>query len=100
MFRVIIAGGRLFDDYTYLKESMDYLLQNINDEIIVVCGKARGAVLSESGMPRKEGTQSIIFRLIGIDMGKLLGTSEMRKWQRMPMRLLPFGMEKVVERRA
>lgn len=43
MFRVIIAGGRLFNDYTYLKESMDYLLQNINDEIIVVCGKARGA---------------------------------------------------------
>lgn len=43
MFRVIIAGGRLFDDYIYLKESMDYLLQNINDEIIVVCGKARGA---------------------------------------------------------
>lgn len=43
MFRVIIAGGRLFDDYIYLRESMDYLLQNINDEIIVVCGKARGA---------------------------------------------------------
>lgn len=42
MFRVIIAGGRLFNDYTYLKESMDYFLQNINDEIIVVCGKARG----------------------------------------------------------
>lgn len=43
MFRVIIAGGRLFDDYTYLKDSMDYLLQNVKDEITVVCGKARGA---------------------------------------------------------
>lgn len=43
MFRVIIAGSRVFDNYTYLKDSMDYLLQNINDEIIVVCGKARGA---------------------------------------------------------
>ena len=43
MFRVIIAGGRLFDDYTYLKDSMDYLLQNVKDEITVVCGKAREA---------------------------------------------------------
>ena len=43
MFRVIIAGGRLFDDYAYLKDSMDYLLQNVKDEIAVVCGKARGA---------------------------------------------------------
>lgn len=43
VFRVIIAGGRLFDDYAYLKKSMDYLLRNINDDIIVVCGKARGA---------------------------------------------------------
>lgn len=43
IFRVIIAGGRLFDDYAYLKDSMDYLLQNVKDEIAVICGKARGA---------------------------------------------------------
>ncbi len=42
MFRVTIAGGRQFNGYSYLKESMDYLLQNIHDEITVVCGQARG----------------------------------------------------------
>ena len=43
MFRVIIAGGREFNNYQYLKDSMDYFLQNIDDDISVVCGMARGA---------------------------------------------------------
>lgn len=43
MFRVIIAGTRTFDDYELLKKTMDHLLQNIDDEIIVICGEARGA---------------------------------------------------------
>ncbi len=43
MFRVIIAGGRDFKDYNLLTKTMDHLLSNIQDDIIVVCGKARGA---------------------------------------------------------
>ena len=43
MFRVIIAGGRDFADYCLLEETVDYLLQNINQPIAIVCGKARGA---------------------------------------------------------
>lgn len=44
MFRVIIAGGRDFDDYESLEKTMDNLLVNkTNYDIIVVCGKARGA---------------------------------------------------------
>lgn len=43
MFRVIIAGSRNFYLYNLLKEAMDYYLSDINDEITVVCGKARGA---------------------------------------------------------
>lgn len=43
MFRVIIAGGRDFRDYSLLVKTMDNLLSNIRDEIVVVCGKARGA---------------------------------------------------------
>lgn len=43
MFRVIIAGGRDFDDYQLLKATMDKLLCNITDEIAVVCGQAKGA---------------------------------------------------------
>lgn len=43
MFRVIIAGGRDFNDYQLLSSTMDNLLQNITEEIVVVCGQARGA---------------------------------------------------------
>lgn len=43
MFRVIIAGGRDFDDYQLLKSKMDGLLQNITDSITIVCGEAKGA---------------------------------------------------------
>lgn len=43
MFRVIIAGGRNFYLYNLLKETMDYYLSEIDDEITVLCGKARGA---------------------------------------------------------
>lgn len=44
-FRVIIAGSRDFDNYPMLAETMDYMLSNVKDnaEIVVVCGKARGA---------------------------------------------------------
>ncbi len=42
-FRIIIAGGRGFNDYALLKNTMDKLLSNIKGNIIIVCGKARGA---------------------------------------------------------
>jgi len=42
MFRVIIAGGRKFDDYTLLKSKCDhYLLKQ--ETVIIVSGKAKGA---------------------------------------------------------
>ena len=40
--KVIIAGGRDFNDYDQLRSYCDYLLQN-KDEIEVVSGCARGA---------------------------------------------------------
>ena len=43
MFRVIIAGGRDFNNYPGLVDVMDRLLANVTDEIIVVCGMAQGA---------------------------------------------------------
>lgn len=43
MFRVIIAGGRDFNNYHGLSTTMDKLLKNINDDIEVVCGMAKGA---------------------------------------------------------
>lgn len=43
MFRVIIAGGRDFNNYEGLAQVMDRLLVNVTDEIQIVCGMARGA---------------------------------------------------------
>jgi hypothetical protein len=45
MFKVIIAGSREFNDYAFLKQKLIHLLQNINDEIEIVSGRARGADL-------------------------------------------------------
>lgn len=42
-FRVIVAGGRDFSDYEYLRSSLDLLLQNIAGPIIIVSGTAKGA---------------------------------------------------------
>lgn len=40
---VIIAGGRDFNDYDLLCKTMDSILHDTNDEITILCGKARGA---------------------------------------------------------
>jgi len=42
MFKVIIAGGRDFNDYELLKKKCDYFLQN-KEDIIIISGNARGA---------------------------------------------------------
>lgn len=42
IFKVIIAGGRDFNNYELLKEKVDFLLQN-KGEIEIVSGAARGA---------------------------------------------------------
>lgn len=42
MFRVIIAGGRDFNNYEGLAASLDYLFKNVSDDIEVVCGMSRG----------------------------------------------------------
>lgn len=43
MFKLIIAGGRDFDDYEALCKTCDSLLVNITDEIEIVSGNANGA---------------------------------------------------------
>ncbi len=43
MLRLIIAGGRDFDNYALLTEVMDKYLSDVTDDIVIVCGKARGA---------------------------------------------------------
>lgn len=46
MFKVIIAGGRDFNDYQMMKDYLDHILSNKkSDEIFVISGGARGADL-------------------------------------------------------
>lgn len=40
--KLIIAGGRKYDDYNSLKKYCDYILQNSSD-IEIICGTAYGA---------------------------------------------------------
>ena len=42
MFRIIVAGSREFSDYPLLVRTLDHLLSR-QSEIVIVCGKARGA---------------------------------------------------------
>lgn len=43
MFKVIIAGGRDFNNYEVLRRECNYLLSHKVPDIEVVCGDARGA---------------------------------------------------------
>lgn len=40
--RVIIAGGRDFNDYQLLKDKVNYYMSNASD-VVVICGEAKGA---------------------------------------------------------
>ena len=40
--RVIIAGGRDFNDYQLLKDKVNYYMSNASD-VTVICGEANGA---------------------------------------------------------
>ena len=44
MYKVIVAGGRDFNDYAMVEEKLNYLLSQKSD-IEIVCGMARGADL-------------------------------------------------------
>lgn len=42
--KVIVAGGRNFNDYALMKERLDHYFQNLNkDELVIISGKASGA---------------------------------------------------------
>lgn len=42
-FRVVVAGGRKFNNYSLLKRKLDLALTNIKVPIAIVCGGAKGA---------------------------------------------------------
>ena len=43
MLKVLIAGGRDFNDYKLLREKCNEILKDVKDDIIIISGKANGA---------------------------------------------------------
>ena len=43
MYKVLIAGGRLFNDYELLCIKCDEILKDVTDDITIISGKASGA---------------------------------------------------------
>lgn len=41
--KIIIAGGRDFNDYDLLRSKMDLILKNVKEEKIIISGGAKGA---------------------------------------------------------
>ncbi len=73
MFRLIIAGGRDFDNYEALEKAVDYLLSNISDEIVIVCGKARGADTLGERYAKEHGYKVLYFPADWDGLGRRAG---------------------------
>lgn len=73
MFRLIIAGGRDFDNYEALEKAVDYLLSNISDEIVIVCGKARGADTLGERYAKEHGYKVLYFHADWDGLGRRAG---------------------------
>ena len=73
MFKVIIAGGRDFTDYDVLRQTMDNLLVNIKDEIVIISGKARGADTLGERYAKERGYKIIEFPADWDKYGKSAG---------------------------
>lgn len=56
-FRLIIAGGRDFKDYTLLRSTVDKLLQNKlrKEKIVIICGMAKGADMLGARYAKERG---------------------------------------------
>ncbi len=58
--RLIVAGGRFFNDYTLMKRKLDIILSKVEEPIEIVSGKANGAdtlgerYARENGYPVKD----------------------------------------------
>lgn len=55
VFKVIVSGGRDFENYAYLTESLDKILADIKEPIIIVSGGASGADILGERYARAKG---------------------------------------------
>lgn len=74
-FRVIIAGGRDFQDYQLLRSTMDVLLRNKlrKEKIVVICGMAKGADMLGARYAKERGYHVRYFPAEWDKLGKRAG---------------------------
>ena len=74
-FRVIIAGGRDFQDYQLLRSTMDALLRNKlrKEKIVVICGMAKGADMLGARYAKERGYHVRYFPAEWDKLGKRAG---------------------------
>lgn len=82
-YKVIIAGGRYFNNYELLKERCDYYLQNKLREgrVVIVSGHALGLIPSGNGMLRNVDYSVSNILLTGRHTAKLPVLSGMNRWR-------------------
>lgn len=74
MFKLIVAGGRTFNDYELLKTKLDYLLKNKKlHEIEIVSGGANGADKLGERYANEKGCMLKIFNANWDAYGKSAG---------------------------
>jgi ribonucleotide reductase alpha subunit len=70
--KVIIAGGRDFDDYDLLKQKCNNILQN-QDEVIIISGGAKGADSLGERYGKEKGYNVEVFSPKWNEYGKKAG---------------------------
>jgi hypothetical protein len=83
MFKLIVAGSRTFNNYNFLKEKLNHLLQNVNEEIEIVSGTAKGADTLGEKYALEFGFKIKYFKPNWTDFGKVAGflrNTEMAKY--------------------
>ncbi len=71
--RVIIAGGRDFDDYALLRKTVDKFVAERQKDIIVVCGLATGADTLGEQYAKEHGCEIAYFPADWEKFGKRAG---------------------------
>ena len=81
-YRVIIAGGREFQDYELVRQKCDYYLQNKlkSDTVIIVSGHATGADTLGERYARNEGWSVNCTLPTGTSTARQQAPSGMHRW--------------------
>lgn len=89
--KVIIAGGREFNDYDMLVAKMDKILTRVNkDKLVIVSGGARGADALGERYAKERGYTLEIYKADWTRLGKAAGFARNTEMARIADALVAF----------